>query len=67
MCENVRVKRSQLMEYSADTVEEVQTTSSSANFYGWMYEHYFVIAEEGEKNIRARCRLCAGNKTLSCA
>ena len=23
--------------------------------------------EEGEKNIRACCKLCAGNKTLSCA
>ena len=55
------------MENSADTVEEVQTTSSSATFYGWKYKHYFVIAEEGEKNIRARCRLCVGNKTLSCA
>ena len=37
----------------------------------WMevasYKHYFVIVEVGEKNIRARCKLCAGNKTLSCA
>ena len=53
------------MENSADTVEEVHTTSSSATFYGWKYKHFFVIMEEGKKNIRARCRLCAENKTLS--
>ena len=35
--------------------------------YGWKYKHYFVIVEVGEKNIRARCKLCAGNKTMSCA
>ena len=28
---------------------------------------HFVIVEVGEKNIRARCKLCAGNKTLFCA
>ena len=37
----------------------------------WMgvanYKHYFVIVEVGEKNIRAHCKLCAGNKILSCA
>jgi len=26
-----------------------------------------VITEDGEKNIRGRCKLCVGNKTLSCA
>ena len=55
------------MKSSTDTLEEVQTASSSATFYGWKYKHYFVIVEEGEKNIRARCKLCAGKKTLSCA
>ena len=54
------------MENSAETVEEVQTTSSSSTFCGWKYKHYFVIVEEGAKNIRAHCELCAGNKTLSC-
>ena len=54
----------QCVMYSA---EELQTTSSSATFYGWKYKHYFAIVEVGEKNIRARCKLCVGNKTLSCA
>ena len=53
------------MENSTDTVEEVQTTSSSVIFYGWKYKHYFVIVEEGEKNVRAPCKFCARNKTLS--
>ena len=57
----------QCVMYSAHTVEELQTTSSSATFYGWKYKHYFAIVEVGEKNIRARCKLCVGNKTLSCA
>ena len=26
-----------------------------------------MIVEVGKKNIRAHCKLCAGNKTLSCA
>ena len=55
------------MENSVHTVEELQTTSSSTTCYGWKYKHYFVIAEVGEKNIRARCKLCVGNKTLSYA
>ena len=33
------------------------------HFYGWKYKHYFVIVEVGENNIRAHCKLCAGNKT----
>ena len=53
------------MKSSADTLEDVQTASSSATFYGWKYKHYFVIVEEGEKNIRTLCKLCAGKKTLS--
>ena len=37
-------------------------------FYGWKYNHYFVVVEEGEKNLRVRCTLCApSQKTLSSA
>ena len=36
-------------------------------FFGWKYCHYFTVVEEGEKNIKVRCSLCVGNKTLSCA
>jgi len=45
----------------------LSATSSGATLNSWKYKHYFEIVEEGEKNIRARCKLCAGNKTLSCA
>lgn len=51
--------------YSIPTTSS--STSATATFNSWKYKHYFVIVEEGEKNIRARCKLCAGNKTLSCA
>ena len=50
---------------SVDRVEVVQTIESSTTFYGWKYKHYIVIVEEGEKNVRACSKLCAGNKTLS--
>ena len=40
----------------------------TATFYGWKYNHYFVVVEEGEKNLRVRCTLCApSQKTLSSA
>ena len=49
---------------SAHTMEEMQAVPLL-----WMkvasYKHYFVIVEVGEKNIRAHCKLCAGNKTVS--
>ena len=54
------------MENNADIVEEVQTISSSATFYDWKYKHYFVIVEEGEKNIRACCKLCWKQDTVLC-
>ena len=39
-----------------------------ATFYGWKYRNYFVVVEEGENNLRARCTLCpASKKPLSCA
>ena len=34
----------------------------TATFYGWKYRHYFVVVEEGENNLRARCTLCAPSK-----
>lgn len=40
----------------------------TATFYGWKYSHYFEVVEEGAKNIRVRCKLCApSQKTLSSA
>ena len=39
-----------------------------ATFYQWRLRHYFTVVEEGDKNMRVRCRLCApSNKTLSSA
>ena len=46
---------------------EGSSSTSTATFHGWKYSHYFVIIEEGEKNLRVRCTLCPGNKTLSSA
>ena len=69
------VKRSQFvatlfygegMEECADTAEEVKFTSTCATFYGWKYEHYFVMVEKGEK-IRTYYILYARSKTLSYA
>ena len=45
-------------------IEGVKT----ATFYQWKYSHYFVVVEEGVKNMRARCTLCApSSKPLSSA
>ena len=52
------------MEGKTDIIMEEET---NITFHGWKYKHYFVIVEVGKKNIRARCKLCPGNKTLSCA
>ena len=30
-----------------------------ANFHQWKYSHYFVVIDESEKNMRARCTLCS--------
>ena len=39
-----------------------------ATVHQWNYSHYFVVVDEGEKNMRARCTLCsASSKPLSCA
>ena len=39
-----------------------------ATFHQWKYSHYFVVVDESEKNMRARCTLCSpSSKPLSCA
>jgi len=58
---------------SVDTSSSSHASSSSevANigtaFDGWNYKHYFFLLNEDAKNIRVRCTLYAGNKTLSSA
>jgi len=58
---------------STDTFSSSHASSSSdvastmIAFDGWNYKHYFVLLNEDAKNIRVRCTLCAGNKTLSSA
>jgi len=52
------------MDGNTDTIIEEET---NVTFHGWKYKHHFVIVEVGKKNIGARCKLSAGNKTLSCA
>ena len=34
----------------------------TATFYGWKYRHYFIVTEEGENNLQARCTLCTPSK-----
>ena len=47
-----------------DKTEGVRT----ATFHQWKYSHYFVVVEEGDKNMQARCTLCSdSSKPLSCA
>ena len=59
-------------------MEEISPSTSSAlnvsggvktaTFYGWKYNHYFVVVEEGERNLWVCCTLCApSQKTLSSA
>ena len=40
-----------------------ELTGGTETFYGWKYSHYFVVVEENEKNLQARCTLCALSKT----
>lgn len=44
-----------------------EVANTGAAFHGWKYKHYFVIVSEDAKNLRVRCSLCVGNKTLSSA
>ena len=39
---------------SATTEEKLQAT-----FYQWKLRHYFTVLEEGDKNMRVYCKLCA--------
>ena len=41
--------------------------TSTATFNGWKYKHYFILLSESDKNLKVRCTLCSGNKTLLCA
>ena len=40
----------------------MELTSGSATFYGWRYSHYFVVVEDSDKNLQARCTLCPPSK-----
>ena len=52
---------------SSSTITATQG-AKTATFYGCKYSHYFVVVEENDKNLRARCTLCApSQKTLSSA
>ena len=44
------------------------TEEKQALFYQWKLRHYFTMVEEGDKNMRVQCKLCApSSKTLSSA
>ena len=44
------------------------TEEKQATFYQWKLRHYFTVVEEGDKNMRLQCKLCApSSKTLSSA
>lgn len=46
---------------------DYEAANTGTAFHGWKYKHYFVLVSEDAKNIRVRCSLCVGNKTLSSA
>ena len=53
----------EMAEETSNTVmEATELRSSTATFYGWKYKHYFVVVEKNEKNLKARCTLCAPSK-----
>ena len=37
-------------------------SSGNATIYGWKYRHYFVVVEERDKTLRAKCTLCPAHK-----
>ena len=44
------------------------TEEKQAMFYQWKLRHYFTVVEEGDKNTRVQCKLCApSSKTLTSA
>ena len=40
----------------------MELTGGTATFHGWKYSHYFLVVEENEKNLRAKCTLCGPSK-----
>ena len=52
---------------SASSTEVAKAGPRVATFHGWMYKHYFHVVSEDSKNLRVRCILCGGGKTLSSA
>ena len=50
---------------SASSTEVAKAGPRVATFHGWMYKHYFHVVSEDSKNLRVRCILCGGGKTLS--
>ena len=39
-----------------------ELTGGTATLYGWKYNHFFLVVEENEKNLRAKCTLCGLSK-----
>ena len=37
-------------------------TSGNATIYGWKYRYYFIVVEETDKTLRAKCILCPVHK-----
>ena len=54
---------------SSGSISQGETEGvKTATFYQWKYSHYFVVVEEGVKNMQASCTLCAASrKPLSSA
>ena len=52
---------------SASSTKVAKAGLGVATFHGWMYKHYIQVISKDSKNLRVRCILCGGNKTLSSA
>ena len=52
---------------SSDGTEIAKVGPEVASFHGWIYKYYFQFVSEDSKNLRVRCTLCDGSKTLSSA
>ena len=48
---------------ASNTTEVAKVGPEVASFHG--YKHYFQVVTEDSKNLRVRCTLCGGSKTLS--
>ena len=49
---------------ASNTTEVAKVGPEVASFHGWIYKHYFQVVSEDSKNLRVRCTLCGGSKTL---